>query len=127
MAPERSWAAFEPKKGAAVNFPPANPAVAAKEIGLFGAVPCPACGATTHTGSVGGAVAARAAGLVGMLVYSAIAANYTCPTHGTVPREAVPAHHRNAIDMRRFLKIGAAGALLLLVFALLIVRARFLY
>jgi hypothetical protein len=125
-APQRSWAAVEPKKGAAVNFPPTLPQVAAKEIGLFGAVPCPACGAATHTGSVGGVIASQAAGLVGRLVYSAIAAKYICPAHGEVPRDAFPAHHRSAIDMRRFLKLGVAGALLLLVFALLIVRARFL-
>jgi hypothetical protein len=123
----QSWASFQPKQGAAApNFPPTLPEVAAKDIGLFGAVPCPACGMTTHTRSMGSAVAGQAAGLVGMLIFSAVAAKYTCPTHGVVPREAFPAHHRNAIDMRRFLKLGVAGALFMLVFALLMLRAHFL-
>jgi hypothetical protein len=97
--------------------------VAALDIGLFGAVPCPACGAKTHTKSVGSAIAMQAAGVVGMLIHSAATAKYTCPVNGGVPRGAFPRQHQSAIDLRRFLKIGLSGALLLLVVSLVILRA----
>jgi hypothetical protein len=92
----------------------------ARAIGLFEPIPCPHCGAPTHSAS--STTARYAGGLLGMLLYGAIVARYTCTTHGEIPKTAFPPQHASSIDMRRLLKLGGALVCIGLLFFLLLLR-----
>jgi hypothetical protein len=64
-------AGFPQQAGAWVPAPAQRPVAS---VGLFGAIPCPQCGAptTSHAGS-GSRTARVAGGLVGILLYQAFA------------------------------------------------------
>ncbi len=85
-------------------------------IGLFGKVPCPHCGAPTHggtMGTMGGAVAGRAGGLFGYLLWRAFAGNYHCTTHGPIAMAQLPPQHRSMVVVRKIVMVGGAFAILI--------------
>jgi hypothetical protein len=90
------------------------------DVGIFGHLPCPHCGAATSSSAGSGAHAARfAGGLVGWLIASAFLTKYYCPSHGEIPTEQFPPAHRSAITMRKLMKAGGGLVLLVVVLGLL--------
>ncbi|MFO0618510.1 MAG: hypothetical protein U0414_38310 [Polyangiaceae bacterium] len=89
------------------------------EVGLFGNLPCPHCGAPTQSNAGEGAHVARwAGGLIGWLIASAFMTKYHCPTHGVIPHDQFPGAHQDAIVWRKVAKIGGAVAVFVFVIAI---------
>jgi hypothetical protein len=91
-----------------------------KNIGLFGAVPCPYCGSPTQTSSgSGGAGAGAAGGIVGALLYHAFAAKHYCAQHGEIRRDAFQPQHKSMIIVRKLALVLSAITVLVGVIVLL--------
>lgn len=86
------------------------------EVGFFGNIPCPHCGAPTASHAGEGVYVARSAGgLFGWLIASALMTKYYCPSHGSIAHDQFPGAHQDAITWRKVAKIGGAVAVLVLV------------
>jgi len=94
-------------------------------VGLFGHIPCPHCGMATTSHAAGASAAQWAGGLVGWLLVSALSSKHYCVHHGEIAKAAFPPAHQSAMTTRMIVKLGAGGALLFLVVALMIVSAAF--
>ncbi len=96
----------------------------ARKVGLFEAMPCPHCGASMRSSAGHGGTAGRmVGGLVGWLLVSAIVSKYYCPTHGEVPKSALPREHQSLVTMRKLMMVGGAGALFLFAVCLICVAS----
>jgi len=94
-----------------------------ENIGVFGKVPCPTCGAPTSSHATGARAGQYVGGLVGWLVVRAFMGAYYCPSHGKIPLSALPPQHRNMVYLRKGLTIGGAFALFIFVIVLVFVMS----
>jgi len=82
--------------------------------GIFGAIPCPQCGAPT-TSQSGENLVASHGGMVGMMLSHAFTAQYFCPEHGEIDKSSLPHPHRNAIFLRKFLMVASAMGIFIVI------------
>lgn len=107
---------------------PGGAMMAPRKVGLFEAMPCPHCGAGMRSSAGHGATAGRmVGGLVGWMIISAIASQYYCPTHGEVPKSALPPEHQSLVTTRRLMMVGGAGALFVFAVGLMCVVSALRY
>ncbi|MCZ7686780.1 MAG: hypothetical protein M5U28_51755 [Sandaracinaceae bacterium] len=107
---------------------PGGAVMAPRKVGLFEAMPCPHCGTSMRSSAGHGATAGRMiGGLVGWMIISAIASQYYCPTHGEVPKSALPPEHQSLVTMRRLMMVGGAGALFVFAVGLMCVVSALRY
>lgn len=94
-----------------------------QKVGIFGSLPCPYCGSPC-TSHASGAYAGRfVGGLVGWLVVSAFMTKHYCGSHGEITKAQFPPEHQSNLTTRMLIKLGIAGAVLAVVFMLIIIGA----
>ncbi len=140
VAPQQGAFGVAPQQGAfgsaagfgaapgAFGSQPGGAMMPPRKVGLFEAMPCPQCGAGMRSSAGHGATAGRmVGGLVGWMIISAIASQYYCPTHGEVPKSALPPEHQSLVTMRRLMMVGGAGALFVFAVGLMCVVSALRY
>ena len=81
---------------------------------LFGAMPCPHCGAKMTWETSYSRSAMRWFGVVGILLIYPWTASYICPQHGEVGERVFPPAHKSVATMRKVLSTVAGAVLLAL-------------
>lgn len=100
--------------------PPARLPIA-RNIGLFGKVPCPYCGTPTSGLSNKESMnIMNAAGAYGWLAARAVDHKFRCPHHGEIPLQAFPPQHRRMLSLRRFVLVMGALSVFLFLWLLML-------